>query len=668
MPRERRRREKTGRSWTGFWLGSAIVVLIGAVVIPLYFWNAWIVNGNLPDVNTIGAGKPNVTTKILDRNGVEIGEIFVERRTILNPDQIPVVMIQAVLAAEDAHFEEHAGLDYLAIIKTALTNLVSRHRARGASTITQQVVKVYVGKERSLRRKVQEAYLAVQLEKRWSKRQILTFYLNQIYFGQRRYGVEEAARYYFDKPVAEVNLAEAALLASLPKAPERYPKNTSTWKERQKYVLYQMVRYGWATQADADLAANTTITLARATPGSNLAPEFVDEVERQLKEQYGDDLGRLGITVKTTCDIELQKMARTEFEEGLRSIDSRNGKRGRPQGALVLIDPHTREVLAMVGGYEQRRGDFNRATAAKRQAGSTFKTIVWAAAFAADDLPEPITPATFFQDIEKTYEIPGSKPWTPMNHAPSTGEEVSMRYAIAHSLNTVSAQVTEAIGPNAVVSMAKQLGIKTELRRNLGPKGAPIAPLSIALGTSEVTPLELTNAYAVFANRGRLADPTFVLEVNGQARPKPTFTEAISPALAFLVTSNLQSVIFEGTGIRAKGKFDQAMAGKTGTTQSSTDAWFIGYTPHLIAGVWVGFDEDEHLGSWWEGSRAALPIWINVMKAAHQNYPDTKNFGEPPSGIVMQDGEYFLEDKVPLPDPLLNSTENGGLTEEPVVN
>lgn len=628
--------------------GMLLLFVLGALASAIaaqYAWKTWIVNGHLPDVNTFGSGKPNVTTRILDRNGILLGEIFVERRTILDHDDIAPLLVHAVLAAEDAHFLEHKGLDYRAIVTAAIQNAREDRRSRGASTITQQVVKMYVGKERTIKRKAQEAYLAIQLEKRWSKDEILTFYLNQIYFGHRRYGIEAAAQYYFGKHAHDATAGEAALLASLPKAPEHYPHDLPAWKERQKYVLGQMVRYGWTTQAEADKAIAMPIVIVGDPANSGLAPEFVDEVEHELKEKFGDDLGHLGYTITTTCDATLEIASRGFLEMGLRDIDKKNGDKQRPQGALIVMDPHSREVLAMVGGYEQKRGNFNRALFAKRQPGSTFKSFVWAAAFNAvrDDF---ITPTTQFLDEEKTYEIPGSKPWTPKNHTPSTDELVTMRYALAHSMNTISAQVTEKIGPDAVVAMAKTMGIKSPLMRPLGDKGALIAPMSIALGTSEVTPIELTNAYAVFADQGKLAEPQFILKMDGAMPPRKAAEQVITPALAFQMTSVLKGVIREGTAVRARKGLDRPAAGKTGTSQLATDAWFVGYTSDIIAGVWVGNDDSESLGSYWEGSRAALPIWTSVIQAFDRTHP-VKDFGTPPPGTVMVKNEVYLEGKIP---------------------
>lgn len=645
-------KKNTRSPWATVFLSLTVITVVGliaAFIAAFVCYQKWIVHGNLMDVRVIGSEKPNVTTKVVDRNGKEIGEIFVERRIVLPLSEIPNVMKLAVLAAEDKRFFQHHGVDFEAFAKANIQNMLLRKRARGASTITQQVVKIYNGNERSVKRKVQEMYLAWKLEKVRTKDDVLSFYLNQIYLGRQRYGVEAASQFYFGKSVKDIGLHEASLLASLPKAPEVYyrPDYHASWKVRQKYVLDQMVKNGWTTHSQAVQAQAEKIVLVKRHDG--IAPEFLDLAEKELKTVHGKDLGKLGLTVSTTCDLDLQKAAREELEKGLNAVDAKNGNLPRPQGALILMDLRTREVVAMVGGYDQKRADFNRALHAKRQPGSTFKSIVWAAALDrpwTDDPETKFSPAMKLIDEEVEYEIPGSKSWAPKNHAPSTGEAVTMRDALARSLNTVSAQIAYRIGTDSIIEMASKLGIKSELRRPLGQKGALIAPLSISLGTSEVTLLEMVGAYATFASQGKFAEPVFMRQ---EKTNEPKFKQVVSPALATLMTSMLSSVVENGTGVRAK-QLKRPAAGKTGTTQSSTDAWFIGYTPDYVAGVWVGNDNSKPLGSYWEGSRAALPIWIELMKTVHKGKPPV-SFAVPPLGIVEQGGEIYLEGRVSDPEP-----------------
>ena len=635
----------------------------------LYLWHKHTTDAPLPDVAKIMSEPPRQSTKVYDRNGELIGEIFAERRVVLAPAEIPLFVKYAFLSAEDKNFDEHGGMDYWATVKAAVQGVKSGGRFRGASTITQQLAKRIVGKDRSLRRKIREAAVAFEIEQRYQKSEILAFYLNTIEFGNRRFGVEEASRYYFGKSAQDLNLGEAALLAALPKAQEKYPRPEwhGSWKIRQRYVLREMVDNHWATPEAAEKAARAPIALTKSVTDLGVAPEFVDKVTVDLQEQYGPDLSRLGGRIKTTCDPDLQIAMRAALKKGLDYIDSQNSWRSRPQGAAIALDPRTREVLAMVGGYDNdRQPGQNRALpplfdkdgkkvreGTRRQPGSTFKPIVWAAAFNQREVDPRITPSTAFYDVEKTYKVRGSLDWTPKNHGGSSNQLATLRYSLAHSLNTVSAQVTEVIGPEAVEAMAKTLGITAELRRPLeAPPKKREAKLSLALGTSEVSVLELANAYAVLADRGQWRPAVFILAENDTPRTVAPAEQRVSPALAFQLTHLMQSVIQDGTGVRAKGKLDRPAAGKTGTTQDATDAWFVGYTPELLIAVWVGYDQPRSMGGYWEGSRAALPIWIEAMKAGLKNRP-SRGFGSPPPGVMMVGGEVYLSGTVPAGAPAL---------------
>lgn len=673
MAKNKKRRGFWGYVWLLIKLAT-LFALIGAITgagIGWHYYKKWVMypqpGHELPDVGLIGTEEPMLTSKVYDRSGKElIGEIATEKRTVLPLAEIPPVMQHALLAAEDAEFYSHGGVSPTAILKALLQKL--RHpgqRMRGASTITQQVVKPYVGTARSVERKVREMELAVRLTEVKSKDEILAIYLNRNPMGNRRFGVEEASQYYFGKSVRNITLAEAALLASLYKAPETYPKHLDAWKARQRYVLAQMYQHDWASLEEAQAASAEPIKLIEHPPIGGLAPEYVVEAEHELAQMNGKDLSRLGYTIHTTCDLPLQQAARAALNEHLDYIDEKNGDKPRPQGAVLVIDNATREAIAMVGGSKAERGNFNRILQSRRQPGSTFKAFVWATALFVDR-EEPFTLSTTLVDEERTYPITGSKPWTPKNHSPSTNLPVTLRAAFEHSLNTISAQLTDAVWPDAVVSMAKRVGIKTELRRTYA-QGEPVASLSLALGTSEVTPLELANAYTTLATGGKYADPApFILEMIGKdgkraVHEKVEATEVIPPALAYLMTTLMQGVIKEGTGVRAKNvKFPQAVGGKTGTTQNATDAWFVGYSPDVTVVVWVGNDKNETLGSYWEGSRAALPIWIKVMQAALKGRP-RKDFGPPPPGVVELNGEFYLEGKTP--PPATDAGTDGGETD-----
>ncbi len=693
---------------------------------------------SLPTIDKVSDYHPKVVTRILASDGQLIGEIFEERRTVIPRERIPRVVINAFIAAEDAHFFEHPGVNVWALARAVLQSIVYRRSLRGASTITQQLVKTYVLKsnERSLRRKVQEMYLSLRLERMLSKEDILWLYLNQISFGHGRYGIEEAARYYFGKSVSDLDAGEAAVLASLPKAPEEFggalrdakdPKRQNRAKERQRYVLSQMARYHFIALEEADRLANQPIQVVKEPPSLiGLAPEFVDEAERALVERFGQArLPYLGLNVRTTCDINVQRAARTALEQGLQRIDERQGYRGRvrhlagddlkahleglkrefpsgppvnktvegvvvnrvdgeggsgwatldlgasrgilplpatqdrynpkalpatkrfsegdtlrvrvqrmqregallslesgPQSAVVVLDPERRHVLAMVGGYGYARGYYNRAVRSRRQPGSAFKPFVFAAAFES----RKWTAASILSDAPQVYDLPDFKGWAPKNasdHKTFMGP-VRLRVALAHSLNTVASQLIYDLKPEPVIAAARALGIESPLDSNY----------SLALGASSVSLLELTNSYATLAARGRRAEPLFILQIGDEKPVERELAQAASPELSFLLSHVLQSVVEEGTAISIKGKLKRPVAGKTGTTNSNKDAWFVGYTPDVAAGVWVGFDDSRPLGEREQGARTALPIWLDTMQAALRDRP-AQPFVQP-AGIVVE--------------------------------
>lgn len=702
--------------------------MIGVGSIFLYYTS----DPALPTIDNISQYQPKVTTRVLAADGQLIGEIFEERRTVVPLEHIPRTVIDAFVDAEDAQFFEHHGLNYVGMIRAVLQSLVQGRHLRGASTLTQQLVKTYVLKsnERSLKRKVQEMYLSWRLEKKLKKEEILWLYLSQIYFGHGRYGIEEASRYYFGKSVTDVHPGEAAVLASLPKGPEEISprRNPERAKLRQRYVLSQMARYHHLSEPEAIKYAEAPILLSKETlPLSMLAPEYVEDVEKILVEKYGQDkLPYLGLNVRTSCDADLQRAARRALESGLVRIDERNGYRKAtrklhgadrrkyleelkkefpngpplnktiegvitkildgekgsgwamvdlgtvsgslplsqigdrynpkglpasqryaegdvlkvriarqakegpilslelgPQGAVVVIDPETRYVLAMVGGYGYVKGSFNRVLRAQRQPGSAFKPFVYAAAFET----RKYTAASILNDSPQVYDLPDLKAWAPKNagaHATTFLGPVRLRVALAQSLNTVASQLIYEIKPTIVAATAKSLGIVSPLEETY----------ALALGASVVTPLELTNAYSSLAAQGRHGDPLWTVQVGAETPKKSELHSAVSPELAFLMTHVLQSVIDEGTAVGIKGKLQRPAAGKTGTTNANKDAWFVGYTKEVAAGVWIGFDDARPLGEKEQGARAALPIWLDVMLAAHKG-KKVQSFVQP-AGVVIQ--------------------------------
>ncbi|HWE30841.1 MAG TPA: PBP1A family penicillin-binding protein, partial [Polyangia bacterium] len=718
---------------------------------------------DLPKIDAVSDYRPKVVSKVMSADGELIGEIYEERRTVVGRDKIPPVMIHAIVDAEDAQFYEHGGISYWGIFRALVDDLKPGAHVRGASTLTQQLVRNLILKNftrsgfAGVKRKAQEMILAKRLESKLSKDEILYLYLNQIEFPYQRFGVEEAARFYFGKSISEVDAGEAALLASLPKGPSEIDpwKHADRAKERQRYVLSQMVRYQHLKPEEAERFARMPIRLVKlSTTAVGTAPEFVDEVRKVLVEKFGAKrLATLGLTIVTTCDARVQKLAREAVDKGLVDLDARQGyrkplahltgkaleqhlrklardnpdgpsrdkivegvvarvdadgaeialstafeervravdpKKGAheivhqyverkgwlplptaidrynpkalppekrfsvgdvlrvrvidypkdkpallalelgPQAAVVVLDPNTREVKALVGGYGYRPGGFDRALSAKRQPGSSFKPFVYTAAFAT----EKWTPASVLIDGPQTYVSPGLAPWKPQN---AEKEEflgpVRLRVALARSLNTVASQLVDTsrggVDPVVVASLAHDLGIESNLEANP----------SLALGTSVVSPFEMTNAYATFAAGGKRMAPQLIKKIGGEDYPPPSAqaAQALKPELAYLITDVMRSVIEEGTAASARGKLGRPAAGKTGTTnldKKRPDAWFMGFTPNLVTGVWVGFDDMHDLGRGEQGARAALPMWVEIMQGALKGVPP-QPFTQPP-GIVVQ--------------------------------
>ena len=746
----------------------------------------------LPKVDRLADYRPPILSQVFGEDGSLVGEFYLERRTVVAVDKIPKRLIQAFVSAEDSNFYQHKGIDYLGVLRAAFKNVISLSKKEGASTITQQVAKsMLLTPEKKFSRKIKEAILAKRMEERLSKDEILYIYLNQIYLGAGAYGVQLAAETYFGKEVDQLNLAEMALMAGLPKAPNSYSpiKHLDKAKERQGYVLERMVKEGYITQAEADHAKATPIEIhALKKVNADQSAYFLEQVRQQLEEKYGEErLYKDGLKIYTTMNAEMQKGAYDAVVNGLKALDKRQGFRGAPrylaeaevdpfckkvedgidylalkqgstyqgvviavdpakreitvrvgdrngtiarknmewagklelvsswgkpeqkkaiglgavlevqvkepdlnrtgavfaldqvpetQAALIAIDPQTGGVRAMVGGYDFKKSQFNRAMQAKRNPGSAFKPIIYAAA-----IDHGMTPASIIDDSQVEYESGQEKAWKPKNYDNVYRGPVTMREALTESINVVSVKILESIGVQAAIEYAKKLGITSPLAANL----------TLALGSSSLTPLELTNAYAVFASGGYRTTPYFVTRVLDRdgvvleevAPPKiPVFTrvssaappaagaeageeggeegaqpvdpskpaaagagaqpapqpvhvgaqalsalQVISPETAFIMTSLMESVVSSGTGGRARA-LGRPVAGKTGTTSDMKDAWFVGYVPQLVTGVWVGYDQERSLGSGGSGGQAAAPIWTEFMQRALASLP-VKNFVTP---------------------------------------
>jgi penicillin-binding protein 1A len=691
-----------------FWTGVAGV--LACALAGFVLWRE--VTADLPPVDQLLRYRPPVATRIYDEDGTLIGEFFVERRYLVPLARIPPHVRLAFVAAEDAEFYRHRGVDPMSIARAFIANVLHHQVVQGGSTITQQVVKaLLLSPERSYERKLKEILLALRLETKLSKDDILYLYLNQIYFGAGAYGVAAAAREFFDADVADLSLAQAALLAGLPQAPSRYDpqRNPEAARGRQRYVLDRMRAEGFVTPEQYETALAEPVVVERRRPANYLAaPWYVEHVRRLLEERYGETAPyQLGLQVTTACDLEMQRAAEEALRAGLRDLDRRQGFRGpirhldprktaaflareagtkpapdgrargvveevrsqglvlrtawergilpaealvlgtrrvppsafkpgdviavrvsgeapggavrfaldqEPQveGALVAVDPYTGQVKAMVGGYDFRRSQFNRAVQARRQPGSAFKPLVYAAA-----IDHGFTPASIVLDAPIAFDNGPRGAWTPHNFEDRYYGPTPLRYALARSLNTVTVRLVDRIGLKTVVDYLPRFGLRGPLPRNL----------SIALGSAEVTPLELVRAYGVFATLGKRFDPLFVVRVTDMegnpldfGNTRPRFEPVMRPATAYVMTSMLRTVVERGTGRRA-AELGRPVAGKTGTTNDTHDAWFIGFTPDLLAGVWVGFDSERSLGSRETGGHAAAPIWTEFMKKVMAGRP-----------------------------------------------
>lgn len=580
---------------------------------------------DLPHLDTLEIFQPGEPSILYSDKGEPLAGLAPEFRIFVPLSRIPKLMQQAILDAEDAQFYQHGAISLKGMARAAIRNLRAARLKEGGSTITQQLAKsLFLSSERTLKRKFKEIQLAQEIEGRYSKDKILEMYLNTIYFGGGAYGIEAAARTYFGKSVGQVTLAEAALLAGLPKAPSlsspfNDPKRA---KERRDYVLTRMEKEGHVSPAQARAAMRLPVTLAPFFKARGIAPSFVDFVRKALEPKYGSVLlTRGGLRISTTLNLEMQRTATEVLRRGIAEIEKAQGDKRKAgasdqavlEGALVALDPVTGDIRAMVGGRDYGRSQFNRAVQARRQPGSAFKPFVYAAA-----LEQGFTPATLLDDYPVTYSIPQNGrmvEWKPENFDRQFRGSVTLRRALEESINVPTVRLLEAVGVEPVIALAHRMGITSDLRREYG----------LALGVSELSLLELTSAYGVLANGGIRVPPTSIRRV---ASPNGDILEASDEAgervlreeVAFLVTSLLQGAVERGTAKRAKIP-GSGVAAKTGTSQDAADIWLIGYTRRLVAGLWAGFDQPRSLGSHESAGRLAAPIWADFMRRALEGVP-----------------------------------------------
>jgi penicillin-binding protein 1A len=596
------------------------------------------------------ANQPAVKTIVFDARGRVLHEFYKENRSPVPLKQIPRHLVNATLSTEDRSFYQHWGVDMWGIARAAVTDVLHMKRSQGGSTITQQLARNILGThERTWTRKLKETVLAIELERNYTKDQILEMYFNQIYFGEGAYGVEAAAKTYYNKPLRQLSLAECALLAGIPANPSIYSprRRPLAARARRDKVLRNMLATKAITQVEFSSANAQPLGVTPIRYNNDRAAYFVEMVRQHLDEKYGAGaVYEGGLRVYTTLDMDLQQIAERALEKQLLALetqlkpkytranfvmptgDSARAGQKTPylQGALVAIDPRTGYIRALVGGREWNHSNFNRAVQAKRQPGSAFKPFVYVAAMDNGFRPTDIV-------IDEPVSFPGGNGqlYQPGNYDKQYRGPVTLRYALQQSINIPAIKLLRKVGTSLVGSYARRMGIRSPIGQNL----------SLALGSSEVTLLELTTAYGVFANHGIRNDPLYVLKVEDQAgtvleKTSPRPAEVLSEETASVMTSMLRSVIDHGTGYPARAMgFMNPAAGKTGTMDDYMDAWFVGYTPSLTCGVWVGYDQKRPIGPGMTGARAALPAWTDFMMGATRGRP-VEDF-QLPEGTVSRD-------------------------------
>ena len=596
-----------------------LLIITGGIICGILAGFFLALTHDLPQISALEHFRPSAITRIYSSDGVMIAELFVEKRDPAPLKVIPEYLKKAIIATEDKNFYTHSGVDLKGITRAIIKDIWAGKFVEGASTITQQLAKtLFLNPKKSLVRKLKEAFLAFHIERRYTKDEILELYLNQVYFGSGAYGVESAARIFFDKSVKDLTLAECSLVSAMPKSPSRYSPlvNKDLAIKRRNIVLKQMLNTDIINETEFNKALNEPLNLVKGNKNSLKAPYFIEYVKEFLEKIIGSSrLYKEGLTIYTTLSYKLQKTAEDAIAKGLSELESRMKQQGiinpGPQSALVSLDIQSGGILAMIGGKDFYKSHYNRATIAKRQPGSAFKPIVYAHAIERG----------FTQNM-KLLDSPvvfrggkNGEDWKPENFSKNYQGEITLRKALALSKNIPAVRLIEMLGPSSVVQFGYKLGIKSTLSPNL----------SLVLGTSEVTLLELTSAYMVFPNRGKSIEPYGVMEIvdhNGRIvwHAKPKKRLVMSRTGAAIMTDMLIAVVKEGTGKKAN-IIKRPVAGKTGTTDKFKDALFIGFSPSIATGVWVGQDKFVTLGKLETGARAALPIWMEFMEKALADKP-----------------------------------------------
>ena len=620
----RQHKEKSSTVKKIFLFLFIIVFIAGAGAAAGFFLS---VSSGLPDISANIA--PDASSRIYDAKGRLITTVHAEENRLpVSIDEVPANLQNAFIAVEDNRFYEHHGVDPLGIIRAVFRNIISGNAtAQGGSTITQQLARnAFLSQEQTLKRKLLEAFLALKIERQYTKKEILEMYMNQIYFGQGCYGIQTASKVYFGKDVKDLSLAQCALIAGLPNSPNYYSPfhSVEAAKQRQSIVLDQMVKYGYITESEAAAAKEADIHLARPQEQrgtDSVASYFVNYVIHLISEKYDSDaIYKEGLQIYTTLDLDLQKEAEAALKKNLPNAYTDDNNLTQPQGALVSIEVGTGYVRAMVGGRGQDH--FNRAVQMTRQPGSAFKPFVYLTAFA-----NKVTPFDILSNTAKDF----GGGWTPKNYGGTSGGSVTVMEALVKSMNIPTVYLADQVGMGKIIQTAKNVGISTLVTEGEYSD----TNLATALGglTYGVSVWDMAKAYSVFANGGKLVEPTVIMKVvdrNGKVLEDhsgaPESTQAVDEASAWTLTSVLEEVISRGTGGNAY--IGRPSAGKTGTTDDEHDAWFVGYTPDLSTAVWIGDDASTNAG--YTGGTIPAAIWRDYMYEAESGYT-VKNFEIPTS-------------------------------------
>ncbi|HSJ26125.1 MAG TPA: PBP1A family penicillin-binding protein [Longimicrobiales bacterium] len=605
-----------------------------------------------PDIRQLTAYQPGGAPVLLDRNGDKFADLAPYERVVVSLDSLPPHVANAFIAVEDRRFWRHNGVDWVRVLGAAAANVRARGVTQGSSTIPMQLARNIFprelpGSERTLKRKLQEARVAQRIESRFTKAEILEMYLNHIYFGGGAYGVEAAARLYFGKGAAELTLAESATLAALPKAPSHYdPRRHVERSQNRRDLVLELMAQQRLVDSVAVAEARATELVVRTDSERNregvpLGFSFIDAIREMLEDRFGENLYRSRVRIHTTLDPVAQRAAERELERQLDDLSGRvRSGEGELQGSVVVMEAGTGDVLALVGARNPTTSRYNRAIHARRQVGSAFKPFVFAAA-----LDEGIPTSQLVADVPLRMQLSRNDVWEPSNYDGTYEGDVSLRHALVRSRNIPTVRLASAVGIEDVARTAQQAGVAAPM---------DVTP-ALSLGTVAMSPLQLATAYTTFATLGRTAEPRFVVRVEDedgrvlwQPQRRPA-RQGLDPAVAYIVTDILRDAVDygTGTGVRSAG-FRAPAAGKTGTTNNATDAWFVGYTPDVVGAVWIGYDRPSSLGSAATGGGFAAPVWGRIMRQVYAERPQPAQW-EPPAdivhrrvdpgtGLVLQDG------------------------------